>query len=57
MRRPRILTSLSAPAEVLVFGGVAPGGRVVCVEPRLGLVATMKLAREPRMRDTTPPVS
>jgi hypothetical protein len=44
-RRPRPLTSLSIPVAVLVFGEVAPGGRVVCVEPRLGLVTTCRLDR------------
>jgi hypothetical protein len=57
MRRPRILTSLSTPTEVLVFGDVAPGGRVVCVEPRLGLVATLRLAGEHRTPGTAPPVA
>lgn len=43
IRRPRALTSLPVAVDVLVFGAVAPNQRVVCVSPRLGLVATLDL--------------
>ena len=45
-RWTRPLTSLSVPIQVLVFGAVAPGERVVCVDPRHSLVATCKLERD-----------
>ena len=47
IRRVRPLTSLSVPIEVLVFGELEPGIRVVCVDPRHGLVATCKLEHDP----------
>jgi hypothetical protein len=34
------------PIQVFVFGAVAPGERVVCVDPRHSLVATCKLERD-----------
>jgi hypothetical protein len=45
IRRVRPLTSLSVPLQVLVFGEVAPGQRVVCVDPLRGLVSTFRLAK------------